>query len=101
MPIVLSVAMAIGSHKISQQCAITKRMYALEKMVGMNVLCSDKTRTLTLNKLNIDRNLIEVFVKGIDKEHVILLAARTKNSDAVDSFIIVMLADPNEVSFYF
>ncbi|XP_022929672.1 plasma membrane ATPase 4 [Cucurbita moschata] len=99
MPTVLSVTMAIGSHKLSQQGAITKRMTAIEEMAGMDVLCSDKTGTLTLNKLSVDKNLIEVFVKGIDKEHVILLAARasrTENQDAIDAAMVGMLADPKE-----
>ncbi|TYK01395.1 plasma membrane ATPase 4 [Cucumis melo var. makuwa] len=99
MPTVLSVTMAIGSHKLSQQGAITKRMTAIEEMAGMDVLCSDKTGTLTLNKLSVDKNLIEVFVKGVDKEHVILLAARasrTENQDAIDAAMVGMLADPKE-----
>jgi H+-transporting ATPase len=60
MPTVLSVTMAIGSHRLAQQGAITKRMTAIEEMAGMDVLCSDKTGTLTLNKLSVDKNLIEV-----------------------------------------
>ncbi|KAG9456344.1 hypothetical protein H6P81_000852 [Aristolochia fimbriata] len=99
MPTVLSVTMAIGSHRLSQQGAITKRMTAIEEMAGMDVLCSDKTGTLTLNKLSVDKNLVEVFAKGVDKEHVILLAARasrTENQDAIDAAIVGMLADPKE-----
>ncbi|XP_074583650.1 plasma membrane ATPase [Curcuma longa] len=99
MPTVLSVTMAIGSHRLSQQGAITKRMTAIEEMAGMDVLCSDKTGTLTLNKLSVDKNLIEVFAKGVDKEHVILLAARasrTENQDAIDAAMVGMLADPKE-----
>jgi H+-transporting ATPase len=42
------------------QGAITKHMTTIEEMVGMDVLCSDKTRTFTLNKLIVDKNLIEV-----------------------------------------
>jgi H+-transporting ATPase len=37
-------------------------MTAIEEMAGMDVLCSDKTGTLTLNKLTVDKNLIEVGV---------------------------------------
>lgn len=44
------------------QGAITKRMTAIEEMAGMDVLCSDKTGTLTLNKLTVDKNLIEVIL---------------------------------------
>nr|GMD05624.1 plasma membrane ATPase 4-like [Ipomoea batatas]GMD10559.1 plasma membrane ATPase 4-like [Ipomoea batatas] len=99
MPTVLSVTMAIGSHRLSQQGAITKRMTAIEEMAGMDVLCSDKTGTLTLNKLTVDKSLIEVFAKGVDKEMVMLLAARAsrvENQDAIDACIVGMLADPKE-----
>ncbi|CAK9860968.1 unnamed protein product [Sphagnum jensenii] len=99
MPTVLSVTMAIGSHRLSQQGAITKRMTAIEEMAGMDVLCSDKTGTLTLNKLTVDRNLVEVFSRGIDKDMVCLLAARAsrlENQDAIDAAIVGMLADPKE-----
>ncbi|KAL2632628.1 hypothetical protein R1flu_004107 [Riccia fluitans] len=99
MPTVLSVTMAIGSHRLSQQGAITKRMTAIEEMAGMDVLCSDKTGTLTLNKLSVDKNLIECFTKGIDKDYVVLSAARAarlENQDAIDAAIVGMLADPKE-----
>eukprot|EP00262_Sarcandra_glabra_P014208 TRINITY_DN409_c0_g7_i1.p1 TRINITY_DN409_c0_g7~~TRINITY_DN409_c0_g7_i1.p1 ORF type:complete len:959 (+),score=216.61 TRINITY_DN409_c0_g7_i1:338-3214(+) len=99
MPTVLSVTMAIGSHRLSQQGAITKRMTAIEEMAGMDVLCSDKTGTLTLNKLTVDKNLIEVFSKGVHQDTVILMAARAsrvENQDAIDTAIVGMLADPKE-----
>ncbi|XP_031128334.1 plasma membrane ATPase 1-like [Ipomoea triloba] len=99
MPTVLSVTMAIGSHRLSQQGAITKRMTAIEEMAGMDVLCSDKTGTLTLNKLSVDKNLIEVFPKNVDKDTVVLYAAmasRLENQDAIDAAIVSMLSDPKE-----
>jgi H+-transporting ATPase len=51
------------------QGAITKRMTAIEEMAGMDVLCSDKTGTLTLNKLTVDKNLIEV---RLEHNHFVL-----------------------------
>ncbi|KAG8095005.1 hypothetical protein GUJ93_ZPchr0012g20279 [Zizania palustris] len=99
MPTVLSVTMAIGSHRLSQQGAITKRMTAIEEMAGMDVLCSDKTGTLTLNKLTVDKNMIEPFVKDLDKDAIVLYAARasrTENQDAIDASIVGMLSDPSE-----
>ena len=57
-------------------------MTAIEEMAGMDVLCSDKTGTLTLNKLTVDKNLIEAsndytYKKNISTEklenHFILL----------------------------
>lgn len=108
------------------QGAITKRMTAIEEMAGMDVLCSDKTGTLTLNKLTVDKNLVEVrikvqsyslfyavsdfllfvknfqvFAKGIDADTVVLMAARasrTENQDAIDTAIVGMLSDPKEVT---
>ncbi|XP_024021501.1 LOW QUALITY PROTEIN: ATPase 10, plasma membrane-type [Morus notabilis] len=99
MPTVLSVTLAIGSHRLSQQGAITKRMTAIEEMAGMDILCSDKTGTLTLNRLTVDQNLIEVFNKDMDKDTIVLLAARAsrlENQDAIDAAVINMLADPKE-----
>ncbi|XP_039053645.1 ATPase 9, plasma membrane-type-like [Hibiscus syriacus] len=99
MPTVLSVTMAIGSHRLSQQGAITKRMTAIEEMAGMDVLCSDKTGTLTLNKLTVDKSMVEVFMDNVDKEMVILFAARAsriENQDAIDACIVGMLGDPKE-----
>uniref|UniRef100_I1N620 Plasma membrane ATPase n=1 Tax=Glycine max TaxID=3847 RepID=I1N620_SOYBN len=99
MPTVLSVTMAIGSHRLAQQGAITKRMTAIEEMAGMDVLCSDKTGTLTLNKLTVDKNLIEIFAKGVDVDTVVLMAARAarlENQDAIDASIVGMLGDPKE-----
>ncbi|KAL7190460.1 hypothetical protein ACSBR2_022691 [Camellia fascicularis] len=99
MPTVLSVTMAIGSHRLAQQGAITKRMTAIEEMAGMDVLCSDKTGTLTLNRLSVDKSIIEVFARGVDGEAVVLMAARAsrvENQDAIDAAIVGTLADPKE-----
>ncbi|KAF2301469.1 hypothetical protein GH714_024883 [Hevea brasiliensis] len=65
----------------------------------MDVLCSDKTGTLTLNKLTVDKSLIEVFAKDVDKDSVILygaMASRVENQDAIDACIVGMLGDPKE-----
>ena len=99
MPTVLSVTMAIGSHKLSEQGAITKRITAIEELAGMDILCSDKTGTLTLNKLTVDKSIIECYAPGVDQDLVLLLAARAsrvENQDAIDTCIVNMLADPKE-----
>ncbi|KAE8710472.1 ATPase 9, plasma membrane-type [Hibiscus syriacus] len=99
MPTVLSVTMAIGSHRLSEQGAITKRMTAIEEMAGMDILCSDKTGTLTLNKLTVDTSLVEVFASGVDVDTLMLTAARAsrvENQDAIDACIVGMLIDPKQ-----
>ncbi|KAH9734209.1 ATPase 11 plasma membrane-type-related [Citrus sinensis] len=102
MPTVLSVTMAIGSKRLSRQGVITKRISAIVDMAGMDVLCCDKTGTLTLNKLTVDKNLIEIFAKGVDADTVVLMAARAsqvENLDVIDAAIVGMLADPKKKIF--
>ncbi|KAH9670570.1 ATPase 11 plasma membrane-type-related [Citrus sinensis] len=104
MPTVLSVTMAIGSKRLSRQGVITKRISAIVDMAGMDVLCCDKTGTLTLNKLTVDKNLIEIFAKGVDADTVVLMAARAsqvENLDVIDAAIVGMLADPKKKIFLF
>lgn len=54
MPTVLSVTLALGAYNLAKEGAIVSRMSAVEEMAGMDILCSDKTGTLTLNKLTVD-----------------------------------------------
>uniref|UniRef100_A0A453QYF8 P-type ATPase A domain-containing protein n=1 Tax=Aegilops tauschii subsp. strangulata TaxID=200361 RepID=A0A453QYF8_AEGTS len=86
--------MAIGSHRLSQQGAITKRMTAIEEMAGMDVLCSDKTGTLTLNKLTVDKTLIEVCSKGVDKDmQIIELCKMSPDAEKKVHTLIASYAD--------
>ncbi|KAE8714000.1 Plasma membrane ATPase [Hibiscus syriacus] len=61
----------------------------------------DKTGTLALNKLTVDKSLIEVFISGMDADTLMLIAARAsrvENQDAIDASIVAvgMLGDPKE-----
>ncbi|KAG9154722.1 hypothetical protein Leryth_014216 [Lithospermum erythrorhizon] len=64
-------------------------------MAGMDeVFSCIKWETLTLNKLTVDKNLIEVFAKGVDPDTVVLMAARasrTENQDAIDTAIVPLI----------
>ena len=53
MPAVLSVTMALGALALSKKKAIVSRLEAIEEMAGVDVLCSDKTGTLTKNQLTL------------------------------------------------
>ncbi|KAG2433300.1 hypothetical protein HXX76_008366 [Chlamydomonas incerta] len=70
MPTVLSVTLALGAAKLAKEGAIVARMSAVEEMAGMDILCSDKTGTLTLNKLSIDMNTVYKTEPGITNDDV-------------------------------
>lgn len=59
MPTVLSVTLALGAYKLAEKGAIVSRLTSIEEMAGMDMLCSDKTGTLTLNKLSVDKTNLE------------------------------------------
>jgi H+-transporting ATPase len=54
--IVCTTTLALGSRQLSQEGAIVTRLASIEEMAGMNMLCSDKTGTLTLNKMVIQED---------------------------------------------
>ncbi|KAJ7064779.1 hypothetical protein C8F01DRAFT_1128137 [Mycena amicta] len=86
MPTVLSVTLAVGAQQLADYKAIVTRITAIEELAGVTILCSDKTGTLTTNKLTIDRETIITY-SSFSADDVILLAAyasRTENQDAID-----------------
>ncbi|KAH6896302.1 plasma membrane ATPase [Coprinopsis sp. MPI-PUGE-AT-0042] len=95
MPTVLSVTLAVGAQQLAKYKAIVTRITAIEELAGVTILCSDKTGTLTTNKLTIDRNTIRTY-GPFSEEDVVLLAAyasRTENQDAIDTCVVGALGD--------
>jgi len=84
MPTVLSVTMAVGARLLALRQAIVTRLASIEEIAGMDILCSDKTGTLTQNKLTLGEPYI---VSGIKPEDIILyacLASRLEDQDPID-----------------
>jgi len=53
LPAVLSVTMAVGAIALAKKEAIVSKLVAIEEMAGVDILCSDKTGTITKNELTL------------------------------------------------
>ena len=88
MPAVLSMTMAVGAMALSKRKAIVTRLESIEEMASMDVLCSDKTGTLTQNKLTLGK--VELF-HAADEQAVLLaaaLASKAEDKDAIDQAVL-------------
>lgn len=84
MPTVLSVTLAIGAKQLSEHKAIVTHVTAIEELAAVTILCSDKTGTLTLNKLVIDKDSVKKY-SDIDTDEVIRYAAIASKVDNPDA----------------
>jgi H+-transporting ATPase len=84
MPAVLTVTMAIGARALAAKDAIVSRLAAIEEVAGMDILCSDKTGTLTQNSMSLAEPYL---TKGYSADDLMIyaaLASREENSDPIE-----------------
>jgi H+-transporting ATPase len=100
MPTVLSVTMAVGARLLARKKAIVSKLVAIEELAGVDLLCADKTGTLTQNKLTLGDPFS---VDNIPSEQVILfgaLASRSENNDTIDLAVLGGLKDKDSLKSY-
>lgn len=88
MPTVLSVTMAVGARLLAKRGAIVSRLTAIEELAGLDIICSDKTGTLTQNKLTLGDPYA---VKSSNPDEVIssaALASRKEDEDPIDLAVL-------------
>jgi H+-transporting ATPase len=88
LPAVLSVTMAIGAERLAKLKAIVSRLVSIEEMAGMDILCSDKTGTLTKNELTLGNAQPAPGVTHDDLLLAAVLASRRDAPDAIDAAIL-------------
>jgi H+-transporting ATPase len=100
MPTVLSVTMAVGARLLAKKKAIVSRLVAIEELAGVDVLCSDKTGTLTQNKLTLG----DPYAAGkVPVDQVLLcgaLASRADDNDTIDLAVLAGLTDDKALNDY-
>ena len=100
MPTVLSITMAVGARLLAKKQAIVSKLVAIEELAGVDMLCADKTGTLTQNKLTLGTPFS---VNDHLSEETILygaLASRSENNDLIDLAVLGGLKDKEVLKKY-
>ena len=100
LPTVLSVTMAVGAKLLAAKQAIVSRLAAIEELAGADVLCSDKTGTLTMNQLTLGEPYCFGKTQAQDVILAAALASREDGADAIDKAVIGGLADNGALATY-
>ena len=100
MPAVMSVTKALGAITLSKQKAIVSRLSAIEELAGVDILCSDKTGTLTLNQLTLQQPIPFNQTAADDIVIAACLACQKQSTDAIDLAVLQALKDPKVLDQY-
>ncbi|GMG21265.1 unnamed protein product [Ambrosiozyma monospora] len=93
LPAVVTTTMAVGAAYLAKKQAIVQKLSAIESLAGVEILCSDKTGTLTKNKLSLHEPYTVAGVEADDLMLTACLAAsrKKKGLDAIDKAFLKSL----------
>ena len=100
MPTVLSVTMAVGARLLAKKQAIVSKLVAIEELAGVDVLCADKTGTLTQNKLTLGEPFCLDAITAADLILAGALASQAANNDTIDLAVLGGLKDKQALKPY-
>ena len=100
MPTVLSVTMAVGARLLAKKQAIVSKLVAIEELAGVDVLCADKTGTLTQNKLTLGDPFCLDTITADDLILAGALASQAANNDTIDLAVLSGLKDAQALKPY-
>ncbi len=100
MPTVLSVTMAVGARLLAKKQAIVSRLVAIEELAGVDVLCADKTGTLTQNKLTLGDPFSVSGTSAVEVIVAAALASRAENNDTIDMAVLGGVKDQQALKAY-
>ena len=101
MQVVCTCTMAVGAHALAMRKAIVTRLSSIEELAGMDILCSDKTGTLTKNELTVQKPQVVGKWSVNDIFETAALAAKREggNQDAIDKCITDIATSIYKINF--